>query len=77
MSENEGSMLSGGYPESSPLPVHISWEGEGVGACPLPHFLSSFHLCRSRQMDRGDVLDVRRIFLFGFLLLSLVYRKDK
>lgn len=62
VSENEGSILAG-YPESSPLLVHIYPGREGAGACPLPHFLSSLHSCRSRQMDRGDVLDVGRIFL--------------
>ena len=77
MNENEGSILSGGYPESSSPPVHISWEGEGGRRLPSPTFLSSLSLCRSRQMDHGSVLDVRRIFLFGFLLLTLVYRKDK
>ena len=38
MSENEGSILSGGYPESSSPPVHISWEGEGGRCLPSPTF---------------------------------------
>lgn len=38
MSENEGSILSGGYPESAPPPVRISWEGEGGRRLPSPTF---------------------------------------
>ena len=38
MSENEGLILSGGYPESAPPPVRISWEGEGGRRLPSPTF---------------------------------------
>lgn len=51
----------------------------GAGACPLPHFfVISPPLQESKWANGpGDVLDVRRIFLLDFWLLSLVYRKDK
>lgn len=58
------------------LLVYIPGEGRGRHS-PLLCILSSLNLCHGRQMDHSSVLDIRRIFLFGFLLFTLVYRKDK
>lgn len=76
--ENEGSILSSGnLPESLPLPIYTSWEGSKQEPAFSHIFLSSLYLCKGRQMDHGYVLDIRRIFLFGFLLFTLVYGEDK
>lgn len=76
MGEDEGSILSGVYvPESLPLLIYISWEGWGQA----PALTHVFYLSTSAVADKWTtaVLDVRRISLFGFLLFTLVYRKDK
>lgn len=76
MGEAEGSILSGVYvPESLPLLIYILWE-DGEQAPALTHI---FYLSASAIADKWTtaVLDIRKISLFGFLLFTLVYRKDK
>lgn len=77
LGENVGSNLSSGVSLRACLHPSIYSGRMGAGTRPLPWLLLSFYLCDSRQMEHDCVLDIRRISLFGFLLFSLVYRKDK